>query len=104
MADLGAAHLMALDALTVQPKLILNLGNSAGYSVRQVIEAARAVTGRPIPAVEQPRRPGDAPILVADASKARALLGWRPRIPDLQDIVASAWEWHRAHPHGYRAA
>ena len=102
IADLSAAHLMALAALTVQPKLILNLGNGAGYSVRQVIEAARAVTGHPIPVVERPRRPGDAPILVADAGKARALLGWQPRIPDLQDIVASAWEWHRGHPHGYQ--
>ncbi len=104
VADLARAHLLALEALDRQPKLILNLGNGAGYSVRQVIDAARQVTGRPLPALEKPRRPGDAAILVADASAARRLLGWQPRITDLHEIIASAWEWHRTHPHGYAAA
>ncbi len=101
VADLGQAHLQALDALTQHPKLILNLGSGAGYSVRQVIDVAREVTGLPLAAVEKPRRPGDAPILVADASAARARLGWQPRMTDLHEIVASAWAWHRAHPQGY---
>ncbi len=102
VADLGRAHLLALNALSNHKTLVCNLGNSAGYSVRQVIEVAREVTGHALPATERPRRPGDAPILVADSSKARALLGWQPELPDLHQIVASAWEWHRAHPHGYR--
>lgn len=103
VADLAAAHLLALDALARHPVIVCNLGNGAGFSVRQVIETARAVTGHPIPALESPRRNGDAAILVADAGKARALLGWRPQIPDLHDIIASAWDWHRTHPHGYAA-
>jgi UDP-glucose 4-epimerase len=101
VADLGQAHLLALAALARHDTLICNLGNGAGYSVRQVIDVAREVTGLPLPVVEKLRRPGDAPILVADSSKARALLGWQPRIPQLHDIVASAWEWHRTHPRGY---
>jgi UDP-glucose 4-epimerase len=104
VADLAQAHLQALDALARHDSLVCNLGNGAGYSVRQVIEVAREVTGHPIPALETPRRPGDAPILVADASRARALLGWQPQIADLRAIIASAWEWHRSHPHGYGAA
>ena len=101
VADLAEAHLLALEALDDYPRIICNLGNGAGYSVRQVIEAARDVTGHPIPAVEAPRRPGDPPILVADASRAAALLGWRPRTPALPDIIADAWRWHRSHPCGY---
>lgn len=103
VADLARAHLLALGALAEHPRLTLNLGNGAGYSVRQVIDAARAITGRPLPAVERPRRPGDAPTLVADASAARELLGWQPQITDLHAIIASAWEWQRTHPHGYGA-
>jgi len=102
VADLAQAHLLALDALAENERIVCNLGNGAGYSVRQVIEAARAVTGHPIPEVETPRRPGDAATLVADAGKARALLGWQPIIPDLHNIIADAWTWHRGHPHGYQ--
>ena len=101
VADLSAAHLLALEALADHARIICNLGNGAGYSVRQVIETAREVTGHPIPAREAPRRPGDAPVLVADAGLARQLLGWQPQIPDLRDIIADAWEWHRSHPEGY---
>jgi len=104
IADLVAAHLLALYALNEKDKLIYNLGNGAGYSVRQVIETARRVTGGAIPVVESPRRPGDAPRLVASSEKIRRELGWQPQHPDLGDIVASAWEWHRTHPHGFREA
>ncbi len=101
IADLVSAHLLALDALEHQPRLFYNLGNGAGYSVRQVVETAREITGRPIPAVESPHRPGDAPRLVASSEKIRRELGWKPQHPDLRDIVRSAWEWHRTHPRGY---
>ena len=70
--------------------------------MREVIETARSVTGHPIPVVESPRRPGDAPRLVASSEKIRRELGWTPQHPELTDIVASAWEWHRTHPHGYQ--
>jgi len=99
--DLIDAHLLALDALEDHDCLIYNLGNGAGYSVREVIETAREVAGHPIPAVESPRRPGDAPRLVACADKIADELGWKPQYPDLEQILASAWEWHQAHPHGY---
>lgn len=101
VADLVSAHLLALEALEHHDPLVYNLGNGTGYSVRQVIQTARSVTGHPIPAVESPRRLGDPPRLVASAEKIRRELGWKPRFPDLQTIVASAWEWHRTHPHGY---
>lgn len=99
--DLSEAHILALGALDGHSSLICNLGNGEGYSVKDVIETAREVTGHDIPTVIAPRRPGDGPTLVADASHAREVLGWEPRIPDLRDIVSSAWAWHRSHPHGY---
>ncbi|MGD8813419.1 MAG: UDP-glucose 4-epimerase GalE [Anaerolineales bacterium] len=101
IADLIEAHLLALDALGDQDQLVYNLGNGAGYSVREVIETAREVTGHPIPTVDAPRRPGDAPRLVASAEKIKRELGWQPKQPELKQIIASAWEWHRSHPHGY---
>jgi UDP-glucose 4-epimerase len=101
IADLVSAHLLALEALGERDRLVYNLGNGSGYSVRQVIEAARRVTGKTIRVVESPRRPGDAPRLVASSEKIRAELGWTPEHTDLNDIVASAWEWHCSHPHGY---
>ena len=105
MNDLAAAHLLALEALqNGAPSAAYNLGNSTGYSVRQVIDVARAVTGHPIPAVDGPRRPGDPPELVAGSARIRQELGWSPRHPDLVDIVQSAWDWHRAHPQGSPAA
>jgi UDP-glucose 4-epimerase len=102
IADLASAHLLALDALDRCERLTCNLGNGAGYSVRQVIETAREVTGHPIPAVEMLRRPGDPAILIASAGRAQQELGWEPKHPALRDIIASAWEWHRAHPQGYK--
>lgn len=101
IADLVSAHLLALDALEDHQQLVYNLGNGRGYSVREVIKTAREVTGHPIPAVESPRRPGDSPRLVASSDLIQKELGWKPQIPDLKDIIASAWEWHRTHPHGY---
>ena len=101
IVDLASAHLLALEALEERPILVYTLGNGRGYSVRQVIDTARRVTGRPIPALEVPRRPGDAPVLVASSELIRHELGWRPRHPELEDIIASAWEWHRKHPEGY---
>jgi UDP-glucose 4-epimerase len=101
IADLVSAHLLALEALREHDRLIYNLGNGNGYSVREVVETARSVTGCPIPVIEGPRRPGDAPRLVAASEKIRRDLGWSPRHPDLDGIVLSAWDWHRTHPNGY---
>jgi UDP-glucose 4-epimerase len=98
--DLAQAHILALHALD-QGSRTYNLGNGRGYTVREVIEAAREVTGHPIPAADGPRRPGDPPELVASSTKIREELGWQPRFPELRDIVHSAWNWHRAHPQGY---
>jgi UDP-glucose 4-epimerase len=101
VADLVAAHHLALMKLDQVGSLVYNLGNGSGYSVREVIETARSVTGHPIPAMEIDRRPGDAPHLVASSEKIRTELGWTPRYPSLSEIIASAWEWHRSHPSGY---
>ena len=101
VADLISAHLLALSALSEKQRMVYNLGNGAGYSVKQVIHVAREITGHPIPAEITPRRAGDAARLVASSEKIRRELGWVPRIPALRDIVGSAWEWHRSHPQGY---
>jgi hypothetical protein len=106
IADLVSAHLLVLDALapkTGHTALAYNLGNGAGYSIREVIETARAVTGHPIPVIEQPRRPGDAPRLVAASDRIRQELGWTPQYGSLHAIISTAWEWHRLHPYGYFA-
>ncbi|HMO85974.1 MAG TPA: UDP-glucose 4-epimerase GalE [Lacipirellulaceae bacterium] len=99
--DLGRAHIAALELLQPGTALKLNLGTGAGASVMEVIEASRRVTGHAIPARVVERRPGDPPALVADASLARTTLGWTPRFVGIEPIVASAWQWHQAHPHGY---
>ena len=101
ISDLASAHILALEALADKPKLIYNLGNGKGYSVREVIDTAREVTGHAIPAEETPPRPGDSPKLVASSKRIREELGWQPQTPDLKDIIASAWEWHQSHPEGY---
>jgi UDP-glucose 4-epimerase len=98
--DLAQAHVLALEALD-QGSRAYNLGNGQGYSILEVIETAREVTGRPIPFTFGPRRPGDPAVLVADSSRIRAELGWSPRFPALRDIVGTAWAWHSRHPHGY---
>ena len=104
VADLAEAHARALDYLRGGgASTAVNLGNGQGYSVLEVVEAARRVTGRQIRVERQARRPGDPSHLVADAARARDLLGWQPRHPDLAAIIGSAWEWHTAHPWGYAA-
>lgn len=99
--DLAVAHQLALEQIELGRGLKLNLGTGRGYSVKEVIAACRKETGHAIPAVVGPRRPGDPPILVADASRAARTLGWKPQHAALQSIIASAWRWHRAHPQGY---
>jgi len=100
--DLAEAHLLALAHLRGGgPSQCLNLGNGTGYSVLEVIESARRVTGREVPWEKGPRREGDPPRLVGDARRAREVLAWTPRRPDLDDIVRSAWQWMQAHPNGY---
>jgi UDP-glucose 4-epimerase len=94
VADLADAHVLALEALDVHDRLVCNLGNGTGFSVREVIEAARRVTGHPIPATDAERRPGDPASLVASADRARERLGWQPTRRDLDLIVADAWTEH----------
>ena len=103
VADIADAHLRALDvALDGGATVALNLGTGTGRSVREVVEAARRVTGRGVPTVERPRRPGDPPELVAAVGRAATLLGWRASHSSLEEILSSAWGWHQAHPQGYR--
>jgi UDP-glucose 4-epimerase len=95
VSDLADAHLLALDALESHDRLIFNLGNGQGFSVREVIESARRVTGHPIPAEIRPRRAGDPAILIASSEKAIRELGWKPRYTQLDDIIRTAWIWHQ---------
>lgn len=102
VTDLAQAHVLALDKLEQEGiSGIYNLGNGNGYSVREVIETARKVTGKNIVAIESLRRPGDPARLVASSEKIRNELGWIPKYPDLETIVETAWKWHRNHPKGY---
>jgi UDP-glucose-4-epimerase GalE len=98
--DLARAHILALERIEAGRALALNLGTGRGHSVREVVEAARRVTGRPIPSVEAARRPGDPPALVADPRRAREALGFTAE-RTLDDILRSAWKWHSSHPEGY---
>lgn len=100
VSDLATAHIRALRRLE-DGSGVYNLGNGRGFSNREVIETARRITDRPIEVSEEERRPGDSPVLVASAEKAKAELGWQPKITTLEDIVGSAWRWHKAHPKGY---
>ena len=100
VVDLAQAHILALHALD-QGSRTYNLGNGQGFTVKEVIETARQVTGHPIPAEVGPRRPGDPATLIASSEKIRRELGWEPRYPELRTIVETAWNWHRTHPHGY---
>ena len=102
VTDLAKAHILAVEYLMKGGESnVFNLGNGVGYSVREVIETARRVTGHPIPAVEIPRRAGDPARLVASGEKAKTVLGWEPKITSLEDIIRSAWVWHSTHPNGY---
>jgi len=101
VVDLAAAHILAMGALDRLGSRKYNLGNGAGFTNLEVVEAARRVTGRPIAYEIGPRRPGDPAVLVASSEKIRRELGWQPRYPTLDQIVGSAWEWHSRHPNGY---
>lgn len=102
VTDLAAAHILAMEYLLAGGKSdIFNLGNGIGFTVQEVIETARRVTGHPIPAVETPRRAGDPAQLIASSDKAKKLLGWQPTHDSLEEIIASAWHWHSHHPNGY---
>ncbi len=100
VGDLAQAHLMALRNLN-DHSLHYNLGNGKGYSVREVIDTARCVTGVDFRVEEAARRPGDAAVLVASPDRISSELGWKPEHPSLEAIIAGAWQWHREHPHGY---
>ena len=103
VADLSQAHLLALNALSGgAPSNIYNLGNGQGYSNREVIETARKITNSPIKISEAPRRPGDPAILVASSKRIKKGLGWQPKYPMLEEIIATAWNWHRNHPNGFQ--
>jgi UDP-glucose 4-epimerase len=101
VSDLASAHLLVLDALREKEKLIYNLGNGQGFSVREVIDTVRRVTTHAIPVRESGRRAGDPAVLVAASNKIRSELHWQPQFPSLEAIVRSAWDWRRAHPNGY---
>ena len=102
VTDLAQAHILAVQYLNNGGESdIFNLGNGVGYSVREVIETARKVTGHPIPATETSRRAGDPARLVASSEKAKKILGWKPVHDSLEEIIASAWNWHKNHPNGY---
>jgi UDP-glucose 4-epimerase len=102
ISDLGRAHVLALKPLSERSQNY-NLANGKGFSVREVIEAAREVTGHAIPVVEAERREGDPPIMIGDSSRIKAELGWEAHYRDLKAIIASAWEWHQSHPKGYES-
>ncbi|HKE59496.1 MAG TPA: UDP-glucose 4-epimerase GalE [Pyrinomonadaceae bacterium] len=104
VTDLCTAHVLALDHLRRGGgSEFINLGNGQGYSVMEVIEATRRVSQRQVEVRVEPARPGDPSRLVADASKARSLLGWQPQFPDLEMIIRTAWDWHQTHPNGYES-
>jgi UDP-glucose 4-epimerase len=100
--DLCSAHLLALEQLQRSSELIYNLGNNTGYSVKEVIETVKKVSGKDFRITETPRRPGDAAVLIADATKIKNELGWKPKFETLEKIIASAWEWHSRNSDGYK--
>ena len=102
VTDLAQAHILAVKYLMEgNESNIFNLGNGVGFTVKEVIETARKVTGKPIKAVEEGRRAGDPAVLIASSEKAKNILGWKPEHADLEEIIASAWKWHSSHPQGY---
>jgi len=100
--DLCTAHLLALNKLESESELVYNLGNGKGYSVRQVIDTVKKVSGRDFKVTESAPRPGDPPVLTADATKAIEQLGWKVQYPDIEKIVETAWKWHTENPDGYK--
>ena len=103
VCDLAQAHVLALDYLLAGGENnVFNLGNGVGFSVKEVLETARQVTGHPIPAQAAPRRAGDPAQLVASAERAKSILGWQPKYHRLETIVSTAWDWHKKHPNGYQ--
>ena len=102
VTDLAQAHILAVEYLVKgNDSNIFNLGNGIGFTVNEVIETARKVTGHPIPAIITPRRAGDPAQLIASSDKARTVLGWNPQHADLEEIISSAWKWHSTHPNGF---
>ena len=102
MTDLAQAHILAMDYLLEGGENnIFNLGNGVGFTVKQVIDAARAVTGHSIPEKMAPRRAGDPAQLIASSDKAKNILGWKPVHADLKHIIETAWNWHKNHPQGF---
>ena len=105
VTDLAQAHILALDYLMRGGENnVFNLGNGVGFSNKEAVDVARAVTGHPIPAEIGPRRPGDPARLVASSEKAKTVLGWDPKYADLNTIISTAWQWHKNHPNGYVVA
>jgi UDP-glucose 4-epimerase len=104
ITDIAEAHILALEALHAgEGSDIFNLGNGKGFSVREIIHIASTVTGRAIPLMETERRPGDPPVLIASSRKIEKRLGWHPRYEKLEEIIDTAWRWHRTHPQGFRS-
>ena len=102
--DLAQAHILAMEYLLKGGESnIFNLGNGVGFTVKEVIETARNVTNHTNPIREEERRTGDPSVLIASSEKARKVLGWKPQYADLRVIIETAWKWHQAHPHGYKA-
>ena len=100
--DLAQAHILAMKYLRDgNDSNIFNLGNGVGFTVKEVVETARKVTGHPISAKEEPRRAGDPSMLIASSAKAKEVLGWNPQYADLETIIGTAWKWHKSHPNGY---
>ena len=102
--DLAQAHILAMEYLRKgNDSNIFNLGNGVGFTVKEVVETARKVTGHSIPTKEEPRRAGDPSTLIASSEKAKDILGWKPKFDDLETIITTAWNWHKNHPNGYEA-
>ena len=101
--DLAQAHILAMKYLCDgNDSNIFNLGNGVGFTVKEVVETARKMTGHPISAKEEPRRAGDPSMLIASSAKAKEVLGWNPQYADLETIIDTAWNWHKSHPNGYQ--
>ncbi|WP_243682017.1 hypothetical protein [Lacticaseibacillus manihotivorans] len=103
VVDLADAHILAMKYLSESnDSNAFNLGSATGFSNLEILNAARKVTGQPIPAKIGPRRPGDPSTLIAASDKARTILGWKPKFDDVEQVIATAWNWHQNHPEGFR--